>query len=247
MRKRALGITIAVLCAGFVAGVTGFAQDFQRTYKIAPDGIIRVRSISGEVRIQGYDGPDIVVEGFRVGRNRDQVEIVDRSTMNQVDVDVHYAENCNCDASVNFQVKVPRAVRYNFDHIGSISGSVHLMDVTGNVRAESVSGSVEVKNVSGMVNASSVSGNVDVYIRRIEGSGEMKFSSISGNVVVRAPANLDADVAMSTLSGTLTTDFPIEIQERRYMPGRSARGRLGSGSLSIRITSVSGRVSLTKG
>jgi DUF4097 and DUF4098 domain-containing protein YvlB len=74
----------------------------------------------------------------------------------------------------------------------------------------------------------------------------MKFTSISGNVTVRAPASLDASISISTLSGTLKTDFPIEIQQRRYMPGSSARGRLGSGTQNIVIRSVSGRVSLLK-
>jgi DUF4097 and DUF4098 domain-containing protein YvlB len=74
----------------------------------------------------------------------------------------------------------------------------------------------------------------------------MRFTSISGNVSVKAPDNLDALIEMSTLSGTLSTDFPLEVQERRYGPGRSARGRLGTGAISIRITTVSGRVSLMK-
>jgi DUF4097 and DUF4098 domain-containing protein YvlB len=74
----------------------------------------------------------------------------------------------------------------------------------------------------------------------------MKFSSVSGNVAVRAPASLDADIEMSSVSGSLKTDFPIEIQERRYGPGRSARGRLGGGASNLRITSVSGRISLTR-
>jgi DUF4097 and DUF4098 domain-containing protein YvlB len=246
MNKNALGIFLLALSAALLFGVTGMAQDFQRTYKIAPDGSIRIVTVSGDVRVQGYDGSEVVAEGFRVGRDRDRVEILDRSAADHVDLGVHYQEG-NGDASINFLVKVPRSVSYNFDDIRSVSGSVHLSDVTGHVRARSVSGSVEIKNVTGIVSAESTSGNVDVVLRQIEGTGDMRFSSISGNVAVKAPANLNAVVAMSTLSGTLTTDFPIDIQERRYAPGRSARGRLGTGACGIRITSVSGRVSLTKG
>jgi hypothetical protein len=65
-------------------------------------------------------------------------------------------------------------------------------------------------------------------------------------VNVTAPADLDADVEMSTISGSLKTDFPVEVIEKRYGPGRSARGRLGAGSHNLRITAVSGRVSLVK-
>lgn len=263
MRQNALGIAVAALLTGLIFGAAGLAQDFQKNYTIAPDGTIRIRSVSGDVRVLGYDGRDVMVQGFKVGRDRDRVEIVDRSSENRIDLDVRYPERGNCDASVNFQVRVPRGVSYNFDNIRSMSGGVQLGDVTGHVMAESISGSVGVSNVSGVVNAWSVSGNVnvsnvsgivsawstsgnvDVDLRRVEGSGDLKFSSTSGNVSVRAPANLDASVLMSTLSGTLRTDFPLEIQQRRYSPGQSARGRLGAGTNSVRITSTSGRVSLT--
>jgi DUF4097 and DUF4098 domain-containing protein YvlB len=105
---------------------------------------------------------------------------------------------------------------------------------------------VTVKDVTGTVNASSVSGSVDAQITRIEGSGEMKFSSVSGSVNVKAPSNADADIEMSSVSGSLETDFPIQVQEARYGPGRSARGRVGTGANSLRVTTVSGKVSLTR-
>jgi DUF4097 and DUF4098 domain-containing protein YvlB len=246
MRKDALGMTVAALLAVVIFGATGLAEDFQRTYRLPANGSIRIRTVSGEVRIQGYDGPNIVVEGFKVGRDRDRVEIVDMSGADRVDVSVRYPESGSNNASVSFQVRVPRSISYNFENVRSVSGNVYLTDVTGQVRAVSVSGSVEVKNVSGLVSAASTSGNVDVYIKKIEGSGDMKFSSISGNVAVKAPPDLDANVEMSTTSGSLATDFPIEVHDRRYAPGRWARGRLGTGACSIRITSVSGRVSLIR-
>ena len=73
----------------------------------------------------------------------------------------------------------------------------------------------------------------------------MKFSSVSGNVNVTLPGNLDAEVQMSSLSGSLKTDFPIEVKERRYGPGRSAQGRVGNGSRTLNVSAVSGSVSLT--
>jgi hypothetical protein len=264
MRENALNLAIAVLLAGYIFSTPGPAADFQktvgvatrsqessadfqRTYTIAPGSQIRIWTISGNIKIQGYDGQSVFVEGFTVGRDRDRVEILDTSGPNRIDLGVRYAKNCGCEASVNFQVRVPRAMSYNFERVLSVSGDVSLTDVTGSVKAESTSGDVMVKNVSGIVSASTTSGSVDVYISKVEGSGNMRFTSTSGSVRVKAPANLDAVVDMSTISGSLTTDFPINVQERRYGPGQSARGQLGSGTSSIRITSVSGRVSLTKG
>ncbi len=247
MKSRAIVISIATLMAGLVFGEFGRAQDFQKSYKISAEGQVRIWTISGEISIQGYNGSEIVVEGTKSGKDRDRVEILDNSGENRIDVGVRYPQNCNCDASVSFRVRVPRTIPFNYENIRSVSGSVRLSDLTGHVRAESTSGHVTVNDVSGIVSATSISGNVDVTLKQVEGSGNMRFSSVSGNVSVSAPANLDALVEMSTLSGSLTTDYALEVQERRYGPGRSARGRLGAGTSNIRITSVSGRVSLTKG
>ncbi len=264
MNGRTLRIALLVFFSGLLLVTAAVAQDFQKSYSLTADGTIRIRSISGEIRIIGSDSPKVEVEGFKVGRNRDRVEIVDRSAENRIDVDVRYPENSGGDASVNFKVSVPRSVKYNFELIRSVSGNVHVSGVSGRLKAESISGSVQlqdisgvvsassvsgnvnVQNVSGTVSASSTSGNVDVYLKRIEGPGDMEFRSISGGVIVKVPASLDANVTMSTLSGRLTTDFDIEVLQRRYSPGYSARGRLGEGTHSIRIASVSGRVSLLK-
>jgi len=264
MRYRGIAGVIVALAAGFYFSATGISQDLQKSYTVGAEGIIRISNISGEINVQGYEGNSVIVEAFKTGRDREHVEIVDRSSENRVDLDVHYPERGSSDAGVNFQVRVPRGTHYRFETIRSVSGNVSLRDVTGHVVAVSISGSIEVANadgmisatatsgnvnvtnISGMVSATSISGNVNVLLKRIAGSGEMKFTSISGNVVVRAPANLDASVSMSTLSGSLTTDFPIDIQQRRYVPRYSARGRLGNGASSILIRSVSGRVSLMK-
>ena len=221
------------------------AQDFQKTYAISAGGHIKVRNISGDVTVTGYTGSSVVVTAVKEGRDRDLVNIEDRSAGDMIDLAVRYPQMGNANASVDFDIRVPRSVEYNFDRISSVSGDVLVAGVTGRLKVESVSGNVDVKGVSGVVSASAVSGDVNVDLTTA-GPGNMKFSSVSGDVVVKAPLNLDADIDMSTISGGLKTEFPMEINEPRYGPGRSARGRLGGGSFSLRITTVSGRVSLLR-
>ncbi len=237
---------LGILLFSALAAATGLAQDFHKVYPIGAGGRVSIRNISGDVQIQGYNGEGVVVDGYKVGRDRDLVTIDDTSGADSIDLHVRYPEHSHSNASVNFSVKVPQSVEYNFDMISSVSGNISVLGVKGRMRAKSVSGNVEVKGISGLVTAESISGDVDVDINTVSGTGEMKFSSISGDVSVRAPKDLNADVEMSTISGSLRTDFPIEIHEPRYGPGRSARGRLGNGSNNIRINSVSGRVSLIR-
>lgn len=245
MKPSKLGFLFCVALTAFLLPASGRAQDFQQSYSIGPGGQIRIRNISGDVKVSGYNGSTIEVTGYKEGRDRDMVQIEDTSKGNLVELGVRYPEKSrNTNASVSFVVRVPQSVEYVFDSISSVSGDVEMIDVTGKIKAESVSGNVVARNVTGTVTAHSVSGDVTADIQRLQGTDDMKFSSISGDVHVTAPADLDADVKMSSVSGSAKTDFPIQIHEPKYGPGQSASAKLGTGARSLRLTSVSGDVSL---
>jgi hypothetical protein len=255
--RLAVAVSFLIFTAAIVA-----AQDFKKSYSLGAGGEISIRSVSGNVVVTGYDGETVIVTAIKEGRDRDLIDVEDSSSGNRVDVRARYPRNCNCNASINFEVQVPRSVKYDFDELSSASGDIKVSNVTGKVRAESASGNVSVKNINGSVkassasgdvrvrdiigiaNARSASGDVDVNIISLEGGGDMEFSSASGNVTVKAPSNLDADIDMSTSSGSVTTEFPIQVSKRDHGPSQSARGRLGSGSRHLRLSSASGDVKL---
>jgi hypothetical protein len=221
-----------------------FGQDFQKKYDLSAGGQILIRNYLGNVKVEGYQGTGIEVKAYKKGPDRDLIQVNDLSVDNRIEILSHFPPFYNGTSTVDFEVRVPSSVEYNFTHLSSFSGNVDVSHVIGRLRAESVRGNVEVKDVVGFVSASSISGNVSGEISRVRDPSNMTFRSISGNVEVSAPSNLDALVDMSTASGMLKTDFPIDIQERRYGPGREARGKLGSGKQILWINSQSGRVSL---
>ncbi len=244
MKLTMLRITLSIALFGLAMATTAAAQDFQKTYRISAGSQIRIGTVSGDVIVTGYDGDAILVKATKTGRDSEKVEIEDRSGTGNIDIGVHYAKHCNCDASVNFEVQVPRSVSYDFDHIASVSGDVKVTGITGRLHASSVSGEVHIKDVSGSVSASSVSGDVGVEIARLDGADDMKFSSVSGSVSVMLPSSLEADVDMSSFSGSIKTDFAVEVRTERYGSRSSARGTLGAGSRRLKMTSISGDVSL---
>ena len=241
-----------------------FAQDFTRKYTLPAGGHFIISSVSGNVSITGYDGAAVLVTATKEGRDRDKVEVEDLSAGDRIELRSKYPERCNCDASINFAVQVPRGVKYAFDKISSASGNLEIRGVTGDLHARSASGDITVEDVTGntlvsvasgdvrvaravgTVSAHSASGDVQVDLAGIEGAGNMEFTSASGDVVVRAPANLDADVDMSCVSGDLKTDFAVQVSQREYGPQRFAKGRLGSGARILKIRSSSGSVSLLR-
>jgi len=246
MRRNVFTVTCAAIMAVMIAAALASGQDFQKSYTLPSGGHVSIKNVSGDVKVTGYNIGSIQVVATKVGRDRDLVQVEDLSTGDKIDIHVRYPEHCNCDASVNFDVRVPSGVDYDYDKLSSVSGNVEIAGVRGQVHASSVSGNVSVSDAAGIVNASSVSGNVEAQLTSIAGRGDLKFSSVSGNVDVRAPANANAEVKMSAVSGTVSTDFPIEIQSAEYGPGHSARGRVGTGGNNLHISTVSGKASLTR-
>jgi len=214
------------------------------------------------LKIVGYNGSANTPAISTAAGSGDRVEVEDLSGGDRVELRSLYPEHCNCQASVNFTVQVPRGAKYSFDKIGSASGDVEIRqvmgeingrsasgdvtidDVQGNITASSASGNVRVTKATGTVNAHSASGDVEVDLAGIEGTGNMEFTSASGNVRVKAPESLDADVDMSCTSGDIKTDFALQMEKAEHGPRRHAFGRLGSGSRTVKIRSASGDVSL---
>lgn len=254
------------ILAGLTAALTVVAvgaQDFSKTYTVPAGSPVSVKSVSGNVKVKAGDGNAVTVVGIKKGRDADKVTIEDQSTANKVNVSVKYPEHCNCQASVDFEVTVPYSMALNYDwasvsgniHVDggngtikarSVSGNVTLKNATGNISVSCVSGEVSVEGAKGTVTAKSTSGNVKVDLARVDGTSPLEFSSVSGNVVVSVPSGVGADVEMSTLSGSLHTDFPINVEERKYGPGKSAKGRVGDGARVVKMTSVSGNLNLSR-
>ncbi len=239
-----LMMAVALVCVSLPVCAAG--EDFQQTYRLGAGGSISISNISGDITVTGYDGASIVVVGRKEGGDRDRVTIEDSSSSDRVALRVRYPTEGHSEASVRFEVQVPRSVSYKFEQISSISGDVQITGVKGDIRVKSVSGDVVVKDVTGTVSASTVSGDVVTFLSRLEGPGDMEFSSVSGDVAVKVPADLSAEIQMSSMSGDLATDFPIKINEKGTGPGQSATGRIADGSRHLKLKSVSGDVSLKR-
>ena len=108
--------------------------------------------------------------------------------------------------------------------LSSASGGIRMSDARASeVKAHSASGSVRI-TLSGDVRA------VDA-------------STASGSVDLSLPANFGGTLEMSSSSGDLETDFPLQVLSQRR---NSVRGTVGSGNASVRVSTASGGVRVSK-
>ncbi len=208
------------------------------------DVAFQVVQEGGDVRVCALWRDDTCDEGG-VHRRRDYDDDGDR--------------NDRRDVKVRFTVKVPNGVRLA---AGTVNGEMRVRDLSSEVRASTVNGRVEVRNVGGQVRATTVNGSVDVSTRNgpveattVNGSvdvrmsalsrdGDMRFSTVNGDITVETPPSLDARVRLGTLHGTITSDYPVQLSGR-FGP-RRAEGTIGRGGREIEMETVNGSIELRK-
>lgn len=150
-----------------------------------------------------------------------------------------------------------------------VTGEVHLQTGSGDVRAREISGSVKGGAGSGDIEIEETgSGDVDMHTgsgnitaRGIHGafhgeagsgditaegtqSGTWEIQSGSGNVNVRLPSNAAFDADISTSSGTIDVDSPVEmtVQGRVQQERKSIRGKVRGGGPLLSVRTGSGDV-----
>lgn len=242
IRKSAISL-VFVLAAGIQLKA---AQDFEQSYPLVPGRQhITIVNKMGDVKVTGYGGEDIKISAHKKGPDKDSIKIVDRSFGPNINLFPVCSKFKSSETSVDFEVKVPTSTKYIFINLESGSGNIEVADFSGSLVAKSSRGRINVVNVDGFVAARSISGDMNAEIKQTQGRSQLQFSSISGDIKVTAPKDISALVFMKSSSDNIKTDFSLDRRQHRY-EGPTARGKLGSGTQMIHISSVSGNVSLVK-
>jgi DUF4097 and DUF4098 domain-containing protein YvlB len=204
MRHETLITTFLALA---VASTT-FAQReerFSRTLDVGDHGELELSNISGDVRVEGTSGSQIVIEAVKRAEGRAEVGDVDievSQTGDRIRVETrhnHGGRGRNGGVSVDYKVLVPKGTEVSLE---SVSGNVTLSAVDGEVSVKSVSGDVEVSDAASLSKAESVSG--DVEVRGARSSRTIEISSVSGDV---EGENIEADeLNVSSVSGDVRLD-----------------------------------------
>ncbi|HEY1004442.1 MAG TPA: DUF4097 family beta strand repeat-containing protein, partial [Streptosporangiaceae bacterium] len=75
--------------------------------------------------------------------------------------------------------------------------------------------------------------------------GGMNVTTVSGEVVLRLPAEADAQVNLHSVSVDVRSEF-AELRRSSAPASRSVSGSLGAGSGQVSVTTMSGRVMLLR-
>ena len=128
----------------------------------------------------------------------------------------------------------------------TVSGNVEAQAVTGDLRFHSVSGDLTVVEGAGAsVKAESVSGNMVLDLDATGRPTDVRLATVSGELAIRLPHPADAKVEANTASGSVSNGFE-DLRVSGQWGAKKITGTLGSGTGTLRATTVSGSIALLR-
>jgi opacity protein-like surface antigen len=185
-----------------------------KTVRIGANGELTLENIAGDIVVTRGGGNDATIEVVKTARARTAEEarellglvtvtVVERGGRAEVKTiypsDDRRNYRRNSSVSVNYNVSAPPNTRVT---IASVSGSVRVSDIKGDLSANSVSGAVRIANAGRIGGAKSVSGDVEVV--DTQSDGPIEAQSVSGSVLLRKLTARRVEVA--SVSGSVTIE-----------------------------------------
>jgi hypothetical protein len=254
-------LSVAVLAAAAAAGVP--AAQAQETYTwnraMAPGQTLEIKGVNGGIRAVAAGSGEARVTAVKSGRPDPRevvIEVVEHArgvTLCAVYPPARAGQPNECrpgeggrmnvqnnDVQVEWTIHVPNGVHF----VGvTVNGSVEGENLPANVDARTVNGSVRLAS-AGVVRARTVNGSIDVSMGRTDWIGDVSLESVNGSVTATVPAGLNANVSASTVTGEISTDFPLTVSGR--FGGRRINGVIGSGGRELEMKTVNGAIRLLR-
>jgi DUF4097 and DUF4098 domain-containing protein YvlB len=229
-----------------------FTEPFSRTVQLGRTGTFDLQNVSGDIVVMGGGGDDVRIEAIKRVRHPNEAEA--KTILSEIDIQVQersgrvevrteYPRRRNWSGGVDFNVSVPRDASVT---LRSVSGTVKVTNVNGELRAESVSGDIIASAARRLRMVKTVSGNLDISDAEAD---ELAANSVSGDVIISRLKAKGID-AQSVSADLRLTDIEVEHASLRSVSGdveyagrlqRNGRYELQSHSGDVRVTPADGR------
>ena len=206
-------------------------ETVDRTVSIGQRGTLKLHNFSGDVRITGTSGNDVVIHAIRrATRERlDNIKLDISTSGSSVIIEANkrdpdFKEKNNNVVETDFDIKVPRGTSLDLD---SFSGKLEVTGVAGEIEAETFSGDIVIDAAdAGQLPA-------------------MTAETFSGNINAKVPSSASGKVRFSSFSGSVRSDLPIDMGGRNRR--RDFNGDIGDGNgPTLRFTTFSGDLRIEK-
>lgn len=188
-------------------------ETIDRTVSVGAHGSLKLKNFSGDVRITGTTGGDIVVHAVRrATRERlDNIKLEITTSGNAVSIeankrDENWKDKNNNVVDTEFDIKVPHGT---------------VLDLY------TFSGKIDVGGVQATINAETFSGDVMLDVASATQLPALSGETFSGDIRIKVGGNASGRVEFNSFSGSVDSDLPISMRSNRR---RNVSGDIGSGS-----------------
>lgn len=219
-------------------------DEINQTYQLAHGARVEVSSIRGPVEIINGDGATAEVQVIRSARSRADLEyhkIEVAQTGNGLVVrgiqESEERQNRNIYVDHQVKLKLPRSIDLS---VSSISGSIKVGDVDGQINVSSISGPANIGNVGGKLQVRSISGSLEIG----NVGADARVNSVSGNLGL---GQVNGSLDVSSISGRLNATLVFLSPQGIHIKSVSGSVELGFKSevnADFNAESVSGQVYL---
>lgn len=236
-----------------------YGQDLKENFKISVSSNeydsnteIVIKNINGNVKVTGYTGDEIVIEGTKeLWKKRGDVTVEDAAEYElktrlyegklyvyvdspnahvefrkgKLDYHWHWDEDdrTRVNALFDLEIQVPKKLALRASTVNS--GDVSVEKMENAVHASNVNGSVTIKDIRGYTTANTVNGDIEVwYLERPTENTD--FHTVNGTIEIYSPKDLSAVVTFESLHGELYTDF----EQIKRLPNRLNKEKDGNGN-----------------
>ena len=208
-------------------------EPVQRTLHFAGSGphTLEVRTISGDIRVEAYDGADVIMTAtrstsaessadFEAAQRDVTLDVADGA--DTIKVVARYIDGETCGEEIHhqrdrdwpdyqvrydFTIRVPRDTRLVLCTIND--GHLDVKGTRADFVLRSVNGPIDMADMGGSGEATTVNGAVKGSFSAPPRADSV-FRTVNGSIVLTMPPSFAADLRLKTFNGGLYTDFDIQ-------------------------------------
>jgi DUF4097 and DUF4098 domain-containing protein YvlB len=247
-------LLIAAIATALLPALPGTAaaqretERVDRTVRLPANGTVSLKNFSGEVRITGTSGNDVVIKAIRRAERPqlDGIELSITTSGSTVRIDANdrsadWDDRDNNVVDTEFDIQVPAGARLDVD---VFSSNLTITGVTGDQDLKTFSGQIVVRGARGELNLKSFSGNVEADLSEAGNRPAVQAETFSGDMRVRLAERAGGRVEFSGHNGSMESDIPLQVRSSGRR--RTSADLPGGSGETLRFKTFSGELRIVR-